>query len=53
MNKYLASLSEENNPMYDMTSGMSIDTLATMADGMLTKELIYVLNKELIKVKKA
>ena len=52
INKYLAGFSEEH-PMFGMAEGMQIDMLASMAEDMFTKELMYLLNKELTKIKKA
>jgi len=48
--KYLGDFSER--PMYGMMQGMRIDMIATMAEDMFTEELMYILNKELTKVKK-
>ncbi|MGL6106085.1 glycoside hydrolase family 2 protein [Romboutsia sp.] len=41
-----------DNPMMGMLEGMSINELAQLSDGQINDKLIYVLNKELIKIKK-
>ena len=50
--KYLAGFNEEH-PMYGMAEGMQLDMLASLASDMFTKELMYLLNKELTQIKKA
>lgn len=52
LSKYLNGFSEDH-PMFGMAEGMQIDMLASLASDMFTKELMYVLNKELTKIKKA
>ena len=49
--KYLGDFSE--NPMFGMMKGMKIDTLATMAEEILTEKILYTLNRELTKIKKS
>ena len=43
----------DDNPMFSMAEGMSIDMLASMAEDMFTDKVMYVLNRELTKIKKA
>ncbi len=43
----------EDNPMFAMAEGMSIDTLASMADDIFNEKMMYAINKELTKIKKA
>ncbi len=50
--KYLIGFSEDN-PMYGMAEGMSIDVLASMAEDMFTDKVMYLLNKELTQIKKS
>lgn len=52
LTKYLGDFSEEH-PMFAMAEGMSIDTIATMAEEIFTEKLIYLLNKELTQIKKS
>ena len=52
LQKYLNGFSEDH-PMFGMAGGMQIDMLASLASDMFTKELMYLLNKELTKIKKA
>jgi beta-galactosidase len=49
--KYLVGFSEDN-PMYGMAEGMSIDVLASMAEDMFTDRVMFILNRELTKIKK-
>ena len=49
--KYLGDFSER--PMYWMMQGMKIDIIATMAEDMFNEKVMYILNKELTKVKKS
>jgi len=48
--KYLGNI--EDNPMFSMMQDMTIEQMATLADQVLTKEVLYLLNKELIQIKK-
>lgn len=48
--KYLGDFSE--HPMYGMGQGMKVDMIASMAEDMFDEKLMYVLNKELTKIKK-
>ncbi len=50
--KYLNGFSEEH-PMFGMAEGMQIDMLASMAADMFSEQLMYMLNKDLTKIKKA
>ena len=52
LQKYLNGFSEEH-PMFGMAEGMQVDMLASLASDMFSKELMYLLNKELTKIKKA
>ena len=52
LQKYLNGFSEEH-PMFGMAEGMPIDMLASLSEDIFTKELMYVLNRDLIKIKKA
>ena len=52
LQKYLNGFNEEH-PMFGMAEGMQIDMLASMAGDMFSKELMFLLNKELTKIKKA
>ncbi|WP_148629757.1 glycoside hydrolase family 2 protein [Bacillus sp. E214] len=52
LEKYLKGFNEDN-PMFGMAEGMSIDMLASMADDIFTEKMMYAINKELIKIKKA
>ena len=49
--KYLGDFSE--NPSIAMALGMTIDTLSSMADDIFNEKMLYTLNKELTKIKKA
>jgi len=49
--KYLGDISE--NSTLGMMMGIKIDTIATMAENILTEKILYTLNKELIKIKKS
>jgi len=49
--KYLGDISEK--PMYGMMEGMKIDTIASMAEDMFTEKMMYILNRELTKIKKS
>lgn len=49
--KYLIGFSEDN-PMFAMAEGMSLDVLASMAEDMFTDKVMYLLNKDLTKIKK-
>ena len=49
--KYLSKLVE--NPMFAMNQGMTVDLLASMAEDIFTEKFIYILNKELTKIKKS
>lgn len=49
--KYLGDISE--NSTLGMIMGIKIDTIATMAEEILTDKLLYALNKELTKIKKS
>jgi len=49
--KYLGNVSE--NSTLGMMMGVKIDTIATMAEDILTNKLLYTINKELIKIKKS
>lgn len=42
----------DENPMFAMTLGMTVDTVATMAKEFYTDKLMYMFNKELTKIKK-
>lgn len=48
--KYLGDFSE--HPMYGMGQGMKVDMIASMAEDMFDEKLMYVLNRELTKIKK-
>lgn len=50
LNKYLGDISE--SPMFGMMKGMRINTIATMAEEVLTEKVLYALNRELTKIKK-
>ena len=51
LQKYLQGFSDEN-PMFAMAEGMSIDMLASMADEVFTEKMMYAINKELTQIKK-
>ncbi|GFP74419.1 glycoside hydrolase family 2 protein [Clostridium fungisolvens] len=51
LNKYLGDFAE--NPAIGMALGMKIDVLATMAEDVFNEKMLYMLNKELIKIKKS
>lgn len=48
--KYLGDFT--SNPMYSMMEGMKINMVASMAEDMFTEKVMYILNKELSKIKK-
>jgi beta-galactosidase len=48
--KYLPKLI--NHPMFAMQQGMTIDLVSTMAGEVFTEKFMYILNKELTKIKK-
>jgi beta-galactosidase len=48
--KYLGSFKER--PTFEMTQGFTLDTMADMAPQFFTEKLMYMLNKELTKIKK-
>lgn len=48
--KYLPKLI--NHPMFAMQQGMTIDLVSTMAGDVFTEKFMYILNKELTKIKK-
>lgn len=50
LTKYLGDFSE--NPSIEMALGMTIDTLASMAEEMFDEKMMYTLNRELTKIKK-
>lgn len=50
LTKYLGDFSE--NPNIEMALGMTIDTLASMAEEMFDEKMMYTLNRELTKIKK-
>lgn len=52
MEKYLKGFSEDN-PMFGMAEGMTLDMLASMSEEIFTEKLMYAINKELTKIKKA
>ena len=52
LQKYLGDKLSEDNPMLGMAKGMTIEMLATMAEEIFTDKVLYVLNKELTKIKK-
>ena len=51
MEKYLKGFSEDN-PMFGMAEGMTLDMLASMSEEIFTSKLMYAINKELIQIKK-
>ena len=51
LQKYLGD-AFRRHPMFGMAEGMTIEMLATMAEDMFTDKVLYVLNKELTKIKK-
>lgn len=51
LTKYLGDFSE--NPSVEMALGMTIDTLASMAEEMFDEKMIYTLNRDLTKIKKS
>ena len=51
MSKYLKGISEDS-PMFDMLEGMTIEMLAGMDPETLNEKVLYLINKELTKVKK-
>lgn len=51
LNKYLGDGFKER-PTFSMTQGFKIDTLAEMAADHFPKKLLFVLNKELTKIRK-
>ncbi len=51
LRKYLGKIDE--HPSFTMTLGFTIDTISTMARDVYTDEMLYMLNKELIQIKKA
>ncbi|RBW70064.1 glycoside hydrolase family 2 protein [Bacillus taeanensis] len=51
LEKYLGNFSE--HPMFGMAQAMTIDMIASMADDLFDEKLMYSLNKELTKIKKA
>jgi hypothetical protein len=51
LNKYLGESFRER-PTYSMSQGFSIDTLVSMAPQYFPEKLVFVLNKELTKIKK-
>jgi beta-galactosidase len=50
LRKYLGKFDE--HPMFAMAQGMKIDMLASMAEEILNEKVMYMLNKELTKIKK-
>jgi len=52
LQKYLGDKLSEDNPMLGMAKGMTIEMLATMAEEIFTDKVLYVLNRELTKIKK-
>lgn len=50
IDKYLPDL--ENNEMFEMIIGMNIDNLKDLAPNIFNKQLLYLLNRELTKIKK-
>jgi beta-galactosidase len=48
--KYLKGM--EDNPMIGMMMGMTLDTMADLASDKLTPTLLYLINKELVEIKK-
>ncbi len=52
LEKYLPGFDEEH-PMFAMAEGMTIDTMASISSDMFSEKFIYMLNKELTKIKKA
>ena len=51
LTKYLGDISESST--LGMLMGMKIDTIATMAEDILTEKVLYALNRELTKIKKS
>ncbi len=51
LRKYLGKLDE--HPSFGMTVGMTIDTVSTLAKEIYTDEMMYLLNRDLTKIKKA
>lgn len=51
LTKYLGDIS--GNSTLGMMMGIKIDTIATMAEDILTEKVLYTLNKELTKIKKS
>lgn len=49
--KYFGNMDE--NPMFAMTLGMTVDNIAPMAREIYTDKMMYILNKELTKIKKS
>ena len=48
--KYLKGM--EDNPMIGMMMGMTLETMADLASDKLTPTLLYLINKELVEIKK-
>jgi beta-galactosidase len=53
LKKYIGSTITEDHSMFGMLEGMSLENLATMAEDVLTDKVLYLLNKELTKIKKS
>ncbi len=51
LQKYLVGM--EDHPMFGMAKGMPLNTLAEMAPQQFNEQMLYTLNKELTKIKKA
>ncbi|PGV49302.1 glycoside hydrolase family 2 TIM barrel-domain containing protein [Bacillus sp. AFS037270] len=49
--KYLGKLDE--HPMFAMTLGMTVDQVSSMAKEVYTEKMMFILNKELTKIKKS
>ncbi|WP_019720198.1 glycoside hydrolase family 2 protein [Heyndrickxia coagulans] len=50
LRKYFGNIDE--NPMFSMTLGMTVEQVAVMAKDIYTDQVMYLLNKELTKIKK-
>jgi beta-galactosidase len=51
LRKYMGKLDE--HPMFAMTLGMTVDQVASMAKEVYTEKMMYMLNKDLTKIKKS
>jgi beta-galactosidase len=51
LRKYMGKLDE--HPMFAMTLGMTVEQVASMAKEVYTEKMMYMLNKDLTRIKKS